>query len=57
VEMLHLFGGGVAGDMVGLPDSQLAVLPGTTHELLMQRADLLLPIILAFLDAPAPKTG
>ncbi len=57
VEMLHLFGGGVAGDMVGLPDSQLAVLPGTTHELLMQRADLLLPIILAFLDAPAPKTS
>ncbi|HEX2298460.1 MAG TPA: alpha/beta fold hydrolase, partial [Pseudonocardiaceae bacterium] len=31
VELFRLTGGGVNGDMVGLPDSQLAVLPGTSH--------------------------
>ena len=31
VEMFRLLGGGVAGDVSGLPRSQLAVLPGTTH--------------------------
>jgi hypothetical protein len=39
---------------VGLPKSQLAVLPGTTHVTLVNRADLLLPIITPFLDAPEP---
>jgi pimeloyl-ACP methyl ester carboxylesterase len=31
VEMFRLVGGGVIGDLVGLPASQLAILPGTTH--------------------------
>src|SRR5215204_6243403 len=31
VEMFRLLGGGVMGDLVGLPASQLAVLPGTSH--------------------------
>jgi pimeloyl-ACP methyl ester carboxylesterase len=31
MEMFRLFGGGVVGDIVGLPASQLAVLPGTSH--------------------------
>jgi pimeloyl-ACP methyl ester carboxylesterase len=31
VEMFRLRGGGVIGDFVGLPSSQLAVLPRTTH--------------------------
>ena len=31
VEMFRLLGGGVFGDMAGLPNSQLAVLPGTSH--------------------------
>ncbi len=53
--MFRLLGGGVVGDVVGLPNSQLAVLPGTTHVTLVQRADLLLSIIPAFLDAPMPK--
>jgi pimeloyl-ACP methyl ester carboxylesterase len=50
VEMFRLLGGGVPGDNVGLPASQLAILPGTTHVTLVDRADLLLPVIPAFLD-------
>ncbi|MCL5108955.1 MAG: alpha/beta hydrolase [Chloroflexi bacterium] len=52
VEMFRLLGGGVAGDSAGLPRSQFAVLPGTTHVSLVERADLLLAIIPPFLDAP-----
>ncbi len=55
VEMFRLLGGGVAGDLAGLPKSQLAVLPGTTHVTLVHRADLLLAIIPPFLDAPMPE--
>src|SRR3712207_4786230 len=55
VEMFRLLGGGVFGDMPpGLPASQLAVLPGTSHVSIVSRADLLLPIITPFLDAPMP---
>jgi pimeloyl-ACP methyl ester carboxylesterase len=54
VELFRLLGGGVAGDLAGLPKSQLAILPGTTHVTLVQRADLLLAIIPPFLDAPMP---
>jgi pimeloyl-ACP methyl ester carboxylesterase len=57
VEMFRLLGGGVMGDSVGMPNSQLAILPGTTHVTLVQRADLLLPMIPAFLDAPIPAAG
>jgi pimeloyl-ACP methyl ester carboxylesterase len=35
VEFFRLLGGGVPGDLTGLPKSQLAVLPGTTHVTLM----------------------
>jgi len=56
VEMFRLLGGGVFGDTpAGLPNSQLAVLPGTSHVTLVSRADLLLPIIPPFLDAPMPE--
>lgn len=55
VEMFRLLGGGVFGDMpAGLPHSQLAVLPGTSHVTLVYRADLLGAIIPPFLDAPMP---
>jgi pimeloyl-ACP methyl ester carboxylesterase len=54
VEMFRLLGGGVFGDIAGLPDSQLAILPGTTHVSIASRADLLLAIIPPFLDAPMP---
>jgi pimeloyl-ACP methyl ester carboxylesterase len=52
-KMFRLLGGGRFGDTpAGLPNSQLAILPGTSHVSLADRADLLLPIIPAFLDAP-----
>jgi len=54
VEMFRLLGGGVSGDHVGLPNVQLAVLPGTTHITLVDRADWLVPMIMGFLDAPRP---
>ncbi|WP_378739417.1 alpha/beta fold hydrolase [Nocardia brasiliensis] len=53
VEMFRLFGGGIMGDTPeGLPNSQLAILPGTSHITLVHRPELLLPMIPAFLDAP-----
>jgi pimeloyl-ACP methyl ester carboxylesterase len=60
VELFRLLGGGVMGDLAGLPKSQLAVLPGTTHFVpagsgVLERADWLLPIIVSFLDAPMPE--
>lgn len=56
VEMFRLLGGGVAGDLVGLPRSWLAVLPGTTHVTLVDRAEWLASMITEFLDAPMPET-
>jgi pimeloyl-ACP methyl ester carboxylesterase len=50
VEMFRLLGGGV----VGLPRSQLAILPGTTHVTLTDRAEWLVSMIEAFLDIPLP---
>jgi len=54
VEMFRLLGGGVIGDVAGLPRSQLAVLPGTTHITLVHRGDWLSSMIGEFLDAPVP---
>jgi pimeloyl-ACP methyl ester carboxylesterase len=54
VEMFRLLGGGVFGDIAGLPPSQLAILPGTTHVSIMNRAEWLVPMIREFLDAPVP---
>src|ERR1700730_16554717 len=56
VEMFRLLGGGVIGDLVGLPRSQLAVLPGTTHVTLVDRAEWLITMITEFLDAPILET-
>ena len=56
VEMFRLLGGGVVGDLVGLPRSQLAVLPGTTHVTLADRAEWLASMITAFLEAPMAET-
>ena len=52
VELFRLTGGGVNGDIAGLPNSQLAVLPGTTHISSVHQARLLLTIVPAFLDTP-----
>jgi pimeloyl-ACP methyl ester carboxylesterase len=47
----RLLGGGIFGDTpAGLPRSQLAILPGTSHISAAYRPDLLLPIVPAFLD-------
>ena len=45
VEMFRLLGGGVPGDLAGLPRSRLAVLPGTTHVTLVDRADWLTSMV------------
>ena len=54
VELFRLLGGGGMGDLSGVPASQLAILPGTTHFMppghgVLDRADWLLPMIRAFL--------
>ncbi len=62
IEFFALLGGGKGdGDIGGLPASQLAVLPSTTHvgwappyHGIMSRTHLLVPIITEFLDAPLP---
>jgi pimeloyl-ACP methyl ester carboxylesterase len=59
VQMFKLLGGGVMGDLSGMPRSQLAVLPGTSHYVppgsgLLDRRDWLLAFITPFLDAPMP---
>jgi pimeloyl-ACP methyl ester carboxylesterase len=50
VRFLELRGGDVNGDFVGVPSSQLAVFPGTTHFNGMARADLVVPVVTTFLD-------
>jgi pimeloyl-ACP methyl ester carboxylesterase len=60
VELFRLRGGGVMGDLAGMPESQLAVLPGTSHYVppgsgLLDRAEWLLAMIPPFLDAPMPE--
>ena len=51
VEMFRLLGGGVAGDLTGLPACRLALLPGTTHTNVPQRADWLAPMVDDFLSS------
>lgn len=55
-QMFRLLGGGVAGDLTGLPNSRLAVLPGTTHVTLIERTEWLISMVTEFLDAPMPET-
>ncbi|HMK05307.1 MAG TPA: alpha/beta hydrolase [Ferruginibacter sp.] len=51
LELFRAKGGGKMGDIHGMPKSRLAILPGTTHIGMMQRADWLIPMITDFLDA------
>ncbi len=55
VEMFRLLGGWVVGDLNSLPNARLAVLPGTAHTPLFTRGELLLAVIVPFLDAPMPE--
>ena len=53
VDLFRLAGGGVSGDTpAGLPASQLAILPGTSHTMIPARADLIVPMVNRFLDGP-----
>jgi pimeloyl-ACP methyl ester carboxylesterase len=55
LEMFALLGGGLAdAGYAGLPNAQLAIVPGATHLDILTRTDLLPAIILPFLDAPMP---
>jgi pimeloyl-ACP methyl ester carboxylesterase len=55
VALFRLLGGGVPGDLTGLPSSQLAILPGTTHRTIVgERAGQLLAAIEPFLAASMP---
>jgi len=62
VEMFRLLGGGAMGDLAGFSKARLAVLPGTAHFIpqgsgVMDRAEWLLAMVPAFLDAPLPEAA
>ena len=54
-EMFRLKGGEVHGDMKTRSESRLAILPNTTHVTLMQRMDVIVPMVNDFLDAEPQK--
>ena len=56
VRFLQLRGGDVNGDFVGVPASQLAVFPGTTHFFGLTRTGMVLEAEIRFLDAPMPES-
>lgn len=52
VDLFRLLGGARPdGGMAGVPASQLAILPGATHFNILYRTDLLLPIVVPFLES------
>jgi pimeloyl-ACP methyl ester carboxylesterase len=53
--LFHLRGGGIPGDLAGLPNAQLAIIPGATHISIMNRVNLLTLLTVEFLDAPTPE--
>ncbi|WP_129337313.1 alpha/beta fold hydrolase [Cellulomonas endophytica] len=58
VRFLQLRGGDVNGDFEGVPSSQLAVFPGTTHFFGLSRAPMVLDAVTTFLDTdPAGATA
>ena len=56
LELFRAKGGGKMGDMHGLPQSRLAIIPGTTHVGMIQRTDWLIPMITDFLDSDLNPT-
>src|SRR5262249_913955 len=56
MKMFRLLGGGVVGDLAGLPASRLAVLPGSSHVRSLDRVDWLQSMILEFLGSPGPRS-
>jgi pimeloyl-ACP methyl ester carboxylesterase len=55
-EMFRLKGGEIFGDMRPRSESRLAILPQTTHVTLMQRMNVIVPMVNDFLDAKPQKT-
>ncbi|WP_276481554.1 alpha/beta fold hydrolase [Paraflavitalea pollutisoli] len=59
IELFKAKGGGKMGDMGGLPESRLAILPGTTHIGMMVNTKVWMPMVIDFLDgdlkAPPPS--
>jgi pimeloyl-ACP methyl ester carboxylesterase len=53
-ELFRLRGGGVMGDLAGIPPSRLAILPGTSHVGVFGRVEWLASMIPEFLDEPMP---
>jgi pimeloyl-ACP methyl ester carboxylesterase len=55
VALFRLLGGGVPGDLMGLPKAQLAILPGTTHITVLDHFPWLGSMVDEFLTAPLPE--
>ncbi|WP_211092688.1 alpha/beta fold hydrolase [Chitinophaga varians] len=51
LDLIKAKGGGKMGDIHGLPQSRLAILPGTTHIGMMIHADWWIPMVKDFLDS------
>jgi pimeloyl-ACP methyl ester carboxylesterase len=54
-EMFRLKGGEIFGDMRPRSDSRLAILPNTTHITLMEKPDVIVPMVNDFLNAQPQK--
>jgi pimeloyl-ACP methyl ester carboxylesterase len=54
-EMFRLKGGEIMGDMRPRSESRLAILPQTTHVTLIERMDVIVPMVNDFLDAEPQK--
>ena len=56
VKFFRLLGGDVAGDLVGLPKSQLFIVPGATHvTMVFEKSPLIGGVVVDFLDAKDTK--
>jgi pimeloyl-ACP methyl ester carboxylesterase len=56
-ELFRLKGDEIFGDMRPRSESRLAILPDTTHVTLMEKTDILVPMVDDFLNAPPRKAG
>ena len=54
-EMFRLKGGEIHGDLRPRSESRLAILPNTTHVTLMERLDVIVPMVNDFLNAQSQK--
>ena len=55
-EMFRLKGGEIHGDLRPPSESRLAILPNTTHITLMDRLDVIVPMVNDFLNAESQRT-